>query len=261
MRHSIFWAAAALALLAAPIAAAQPAPPRRGLDAILAAGTLRVGTTGDYKPFTFKNADGSYEGFDIDRAKALGAALGVKVAFVQTKWSDLLKDFKAAKFDVAMGGISVTLPRQEAGYFSAPYMREGKSAIARCADAAKYGSLAAIDAPGVRVIVNPGGTNEAFDKTRLHKATVVMNKDNLSIFDRLAKGDADVMITDASETRYQQKLHKGVLCAIHPGHPFDFAEKAYLLPRDVPLKLFVDQWQHISENDGAFAAITAKWFQ
>ena len=41
--------------------------------------------------------------------------------------------------------------------------------------------------------------------------------------------------------------------AIHPDAPFDFSEKAYLLPRDVALKAFVDQWLHIAEATGALA--------
>ena len=126
-----------------------------------------------------------------------------------------------------MGGVSVTLDRQKIGFFSAPYLREGKTPIARCADQDKYQTLADIDRPGVRVIANPGGTNERFDRAHLHAADIVLYPDNLTIFDELAKGDADVMITDASETRFQQKLHPNVLCAIHPDKPFDFAEKAY----------------------------------
>ena len=66
------------------------------------------------------------------------------------------------------------------------------------------------------------------------------------------------MITDATETLYQQKLHPGALCAIHPDAPFDFSEKAYLLPRDVALKAFVDQWLHIADATGALAALKAK---
>jgi len=44
------------------------------------------------------------------------------------------------------------------------------------------------------------------------------------------------MMTDSSETRYRQKQHPGVLCAVHPEKPVDFAEKAYWLQRDVALK-------------------------
>ena len=64
------------------------------------------------------------------------------------------------------------------------------------------------------------------------------------------------MMTDASETRYQQKLHPGVLCAVHPDKPFDFAEKAYWLQRDAALKAFVDQWLHIAFEDGSFRKFT-----
>ena len=69
-----------------------------------------------------------------------------------------------------MGGVSVTLDRQKVGFFSEPYLRDGKTPIARCADAASYQTLADIDRPEVRVIVNPGGTNERFDRAHLHEA-------------------------------------------------------------------------------------------
>ena len=42
--------------------------------------------------------------------------------------------------------------------------------------------------------------------------------------------------------------------------PFDFAEKAYWLQRDVALKAFVDQWLHITTEDGSFRKIYAAWF-
>jgi cyclohexadienyl dehydratase len=232
------------------------------LDSIMARGVLRVGTTGDYRPFSaLDKASGVYAGFDIDLAQSLGAALGVRVEFMPTTWPDLAKDFQAGAFDIAMGGVSVTLDRAKKGFFSIPYMREGKTPIARCADKDKYQTLAEIDRPEVRVIANPGGTNERFDRANLHVAAIAIYPDNLTIFDEIAKGDADLMITDASETRFQQKLHAGVLCAIHPDKPFDFAEKAYWMPQDPALKAFVDQWLHMAMENGAFAAIYAKWFE
>ncbi len=250
-----------LLLLCALAAVAAPAAAQTRLDDILAHGVLRVGTTGDYPPFTSRADDGGYSGLDIDAAQSLGAALGVRVEYVATHWADLVRDLDAGAFDIAMGGVSVSLERQKKGYFSAPYMRDGKTPIARCADMEKFETLKTIDRPNVTVIVNPGGTNEKFDRANLKMARIQVWSDNLSIFDHLEKGDADVMITDATETLYQQKLHAGVLCAIHPDAPFDFSEKAYLMPRDEALKAFVDQWLHISQANGALAAIRAKWMQ
>jgi cyclohexadienyl dehydratase len=232
------------------------------LDSILVAGTLKVGTTGDYRPFTaLDRATGEYSGLDIDLARSLGAALGVKVVFVPTTWRSLAQDLAAGAFDIAMGGVSVTLDRQKSGFFSVPYLRDGKAAIARCADQAGFQTLETIDRPEVRVLTNPGGTNERFDRARLHAAHIVVYPDNLTIFDRLAQGDGDVMITDASETRFEEKLHPGVLCAIHPDRPYDFGEKAYWMAPDPALKAFVDQWLHIVKEDGELDALSARWFR
>ena len=248
-------------LFAVLLAFVDAAAAQSRLDDILAHGVIRVGTTGDYPPFTMRAEDGSYAGLDIDAALALGTTLGVKVEFVPTRWADLTRDLAAGDFDIGMGGVSVTLERQKTAFFSAPYLRDGKTPIARCADKDKFGDLAAIDRPEVTVIVNPGGTNEKFDRAHLKAARIDVWRDNLSIFDALAKGDGDLMITDATETLYRQKLHPGVLCAIHPDAPFDFSEKAYLMPRDVALKAFVDQWLHLSDATGALAAARARWLQ
>ena len=76
MLRSIF--AGAVALLALmPAARADDAAPQSRLDRIIAAGVLKVGSTGDYKPFTYKDpSTGKFSGFDIDLADSLAKALG-----------------------------------------------------------------------------------------------------------------------------------------------------------------------------------------
>jgi cyclohexadienyl dehydratase len=230
------------------------------LDRIVQSGTLRVGTTGDYKPFTDKDPEtGRFSGFDIEQAEDLAKALGVKAEFVQTAWPTLAKDFEADKFDITMGGVSVTLDRQRRGYFSAPYLREGKTPITQCGNVSKFQTLQDIDKPGVKVIVNPGGTNERFARANLNQAEITVFPDNTRIFEEIAAGRADLMMTDSSETRFQQKQHPGVLCAVHPDKPFDFAEKAYWMQRDTALKQFVDAWLHIRMETGAHKTALDKW--
>lgn len=198
-----------LAVLVVVATAVQAEQPSR-LEEIMRRGTLRVGMTGDYLPFTYRDEKTSkFRGFDVDMAEALGKALGVKVEYVQTTWPHLSGDFQADRFDIAMGGISITPERQGKGMFSTPIMREGKTPIARCTDKGKYETIADIDRPGTRVIVNPGGTNERFARANIKRAEITIYADNVTIFDEIASGKADLMMTDASETRYQQKLHPG----------------------------------------------------
>jgi cyclohexadienyl dehydratase len=249
-------------LLLAPALHAESAPsssPGSGLDVILARGTLRVGMPGDYLPFGLHDkANGQWEGLDVDEARAMAKALGVKLELVQTSWPALMPDLLAGKFDVAAGGVSVTLARQKAAFFSTPILQDGKTPITRCENAAKFATLADIDKPGLRVITPPGGTNEAFDRAHLHAASIIVFADNTRIFDELVAGHADLMITDATETRLQHKLHPE-LCSVHPDHPFDFGEKAYLLPRDAALQQWIDEFLHTQMKSGELDAAIHHW--
>jgi cyclohexadienyl dehydratase len=210
----------AYVFLATLVGPAHAETPTR-LDAIMGGGILRVGLTEDYRPFSFADASGKVEGIDVDMAMGLAQSLGVRLQIVKTSWSTLESDLEANSFDIAMGGITITLDRQKIGLFSNPVFSSGKTPITHCGDEPKYGSLAAIDQPGVHVIVNPGGTNERFDRAHLQKATIIQWSDNATIFDALVEGKADLMITDAVETRVQAKLHPGVLCPVHPNAPFE----------------------------------------
>jgi cyclohexadienyl dehydratase len=250
-----------LGLLAAAIVAvavqAQAQPTNR-LDAILARQEIRIGTTGDYKPFTYLNPETKgFEGIDIDMAEAMGKALGVKVTFVRTSWPSLAKDFQADAFDIALGGVSINTDRAKLGFFSLAYNRDGKAAIARCTDKDKFTSLAAIDQPTTRVVVNPGGTNQRFAVANLKQAPITVYDDNVTIFDQIVQNKADVMITDGIETLLQQKLRPS-LCALNADKPFDFSEKGYWMPRDIVLKEWVDTWLHAALNNGTYAAIWKK---
>ncbi|MBA8924270.1 cyclohexadienyl dehydratase [Kutzneria viridogrisea] len=229
------------------------------LDSVRQRGELTACSTGDYRPFTYLDpATGQWTGIDIDLAADLAKRLGVRLTLVRTTWATLPEDI-GRRCDLAVGGVSVTLDRAARAFFSQPYLRDGKTPITRCENVQRFQTLAQVDQPGVRVVVNPGGTNEQFARQNLHRATIVPHADNNTIFEELVAGRADLMITDATETRWQAKQHPQ-LCAVHPDQPFTFAEKAYLLPRgDVVWQQYVDQWLHLARNDGTYDRIAQPW--
>lgn len=222
------------------------------LAQILDSRVLRVGTTGDYAPFSHRE-DGSadFVGIDIDLARTLAAALGVEALFVATAWPTLMADLDAGRFDIGMSGISRTLARQRDGFLSQPYHVGGKTPIARCDAAAGFASLGAIDRPGVRVVVNPGGTNERFVDANLGHAQKLLHPDNRSIFAVLIEGGADVMITDRIEVELQTSRHPE-LCATMAGN-LTYQEKGYLMPQDPVWQAFVDTWLSLAVADGTVA--------
>lgn len=214
----------------------------RPLSAIKADGTLRVGLTGDYAPFSLRKPDDKIVGADVTMAESLAKALGVKLQIVHTTWKTLKPDLEADRYDVGMGGISVTADRAAVGDYSVAVSHDGKRPIVRCADKDRYTSLAAIDKPEVKLIVNPGGTNERFAKANLTHAHLEVFPDNKTIFDQVAAGKADVMVTDGAEVDYQSRRHPGVLCPAAVKDSFDHADKAYWMSKDPALKAAVDAW-------------------
>ncbi len=243
-----------LSILASSLLALIVAPPlsARPLAAIRADGTLRVGLTGDYAPFSFRDSDGEFTGADVTMALSLTKSLGVKLAIVQTTWKNIIPDLQADRFDIVMGGVSVTDDRAAIGYYSMPVLLDGHRPIVRCADKDRYVTIASIDRPDVRVVVHPGGTNERFDRANFPHAQINDYPDNRTIFGELEAGRADVVMDDGEIVDYQSRRHPGTLCPANVAEPFDHYEKAYLMSRDPELKQAVDAWLVRSLDYGRF---------
>lgn len=247
-----------LALLSALPVFAQADTTSSHLERVLQKGSLNVCTTGDYKPYTFLKENGEYEGIDIAMAQSLVASLDVKVNWVPVTWKSLPDEMSAGHCDIAMGGISVTLKRQQKAWFANMLDQDGKIPLVRCENVRQYQTVEQLNRPSVRLIEPEGGTNEAFVHSHLPKATLTLS-DNVTIFQKLMDKKADVMITDASEALFQQK-HYPKLCAVNPKKPLQYGEKAYMLPRDdVSWKMYVDQWLHLSKATGDYQKIVSQW--
>ena len=167
-------------------------------------GTLLAGTTGDYRPLSFHEDDGTYWGFGIEVAVEIAKRLGVGLQFVPTSWPTLSADVQAEPqtFDLAIGGITITDARRETMLMSDGYLANGKTILCRAEDVDHYKSLADIDKPEVRVMVNPGGLNEKFANANLTHAAIIVHQKNEEIPTLIAGGKADVMITEITEAPY-----------------------------------------------------------
>ena len=167
-------------------------------------GIIRFGTTGDYQPLSFCEADGTYWGFGIEMAKEMAKSLGVEIKFVQTSWPTLTADVLAEPqmFDLAIGGITITDARRETMLMSEGYLANGKTILCRAEEADRFRTLEDLDKPEVRVMVNPGGLNEKFAMANLTHATIIVHQKNEEIPTLVAEGEADVMITEITEAPY-----------------------------------------------------------
>lgn len=172
------------------------------LEDIAARGTIRIGTTGDYIPMSYLNPQtGEYEGIDAELSKLIAASLGVKIEYVPTTWPTLTADTLAGKFDIALCGISRNYNRAKIMAMSDAYGEGifGKTILCRKADAKKFRTIGDLNRPEVRIMINPGGTNEKFARANLTRAKLIVHNENADIPRQIAEGNADVMITETVE--------------------------------------------------------------
>ena len=195
-------------------------------------GNLLVGTTGDYRPLSYRESNGDYWGFGIEMAEKIAERIGVGIEFVQTSWPTLTADVltEPQTFDLAIGGITITDTRKETMLMSDGYLANGKTILCRSTDADRYKSLADIDKPEVRVMVNPGGLNEKFANENLTHATIIVYQKNEEIPNQVAEGHADVMITEITEAPYYVQTDTR-LAAPLLNNPFTHGEIGVLMQK------------------------------
>ena len=199
---------------------------------IIERGTILFGTTGDYRPLSFCEPDGTYWGFGIEVAKEIASQLGVVPEFRKTSWPTLTADVltEPQLFDLAIGGITITDTRRETMLMSDGYLANGKTILCRASEASRYKSLADIDKPEVHVMVNPGGLNEKFANENLTHATIIVHPKNEEIPTLIAEGEADVMITEITEAPYYVQTDPR-LAAPLLNEPFNHGEIGVLMQK------------------------------
>ena len=98
---------AAPADTAEPAAAETAAAADSDLAYIQDKGTLVIGIT-DFEPMDYKDADGSWIGFDADMAKAFAESLGVTAEFVEIDWDNKILELDSKTIDCVWNGMTLT---------------------------------------------------------------------------------------------------------------------------------------------------------
>ena len=186
---SVRFAAAELDLAAASAPAEPPARP-----------VLRVGTSGDYPPFSVADADAAggpapvRSGFDIEVARRLASDLGFGLEFRPFDWPDLTAAMAGDDFDLAMSGVTWRPARAAVGWMSRAIAAGGPCVV----------SAARGPEPPGRVAVNRGGILERWTRERFGggASEITAVDDNLSLPGRLERNEVDAFVTDSFEVEH-----------------------------------------------------------
>ncbi|MCY3968649.1 MAG: transporter substrate-binding domain-containing protein [Acidobacteria bacterium] len=166
--------------------------------AVPAKPVLRVGTSGDYPPFSTVEGVADEEtarlGFDIEVAERLASDLGFDLDFRPFDWPDLTASVAADDFDLAMSGVTWRPGRAAVGWMSRAVAAGGPCVV----------SATSAPEPPRRVAVNRGGILESWTRERFGDGAtgITAVDDNLSRPGRLERDEVDAFVTDSFEVEH-----------------------------------------------------------
>lgn len=216
---------------------------------------LRVGTSGDYAPFSqWSTTAPEPEGFSVAVARAFARATGRRIEWIRFEWPTLARDLEAGRFDLALSGITTRADRSQAGRFSLPLATSG--AVALVAADSTLARVADLDHASIRIAVNRGGHLERVARETFARARIDAVEPNERVPERLARGRADAVVTDAIEApHWQAKLPPTRVIG-----PFTRDRKAAWLPiGHASLARELDLWLLEAERSGELAALRRRY--
>jgi len=93
-------------------------------------GTLKLGTSAIYEPFTFQS-NGKFTGIDIELSMIIGAKLGKKIEIVDMNFDGLIPALQSGKIDFALSNFNVTEERKKSIIYSEPYISNDISVLVK----------------------------------------------------------------------------------------------------------------------------------
>jgi polar amino acid transport system substrate-binding protein len=105
---------------------------------------LKIAVVPNYPPMEFKDpATSTLTGFDVDLGEALAKKLGVKLAWQETSFDQLMPGITTQRFDAILSGMTDMKSRQDAASF-VDYLRSGPRFFVQTSRAAEFKEPAAL---------------------------------------------------------------------------------------------------------------------
>ncbi|MDA7848075.1 transporter substrate-binding domain-containing protein [Sulfurospirillum sp.] len=230
------------------------------LNKILQRGVLRVGMEPGYMPFEMKDKKGNIIGFDVDMAKAMAKAMGVKLELVPTAWDGIIAALLTDKFDILMSGMTVTQERNLKINFATPYISVGQTIIAAKKHAGK--TWKELDKPEYTVVTKLGVTGEIATRKMFKNAKIRTFETEADGAQEVLNGKADAFVYDKPYNAifFSQKQSTGNI--VHLDSDLTFEPLGWAVRKGDPDFInWLNNFLHQVKNDGVYDKIYSKWFE
>ncbi|WP_174804074.1 ABC transporter substrate-binding protein [Martelella limonii] len=218
--------------------------------------TIAIGAYPSNPPFEFKDASGSFEGFEVDIATEAAKRAGFEPEIADYGFQALFAATTSGRIDVAISSITITAERLQSQSFTQPYYDSDMGI------AVKEGvTLSGTEGlKGKAVGVLSGSTGEKWVKeneTALGIKAVKGYNAQQDMFLDLGAGRVDAVVSDVPGMEYLFTKMKGFEVAdrIKTGEQYGL-----MMAKDSPKLDAMNEAITTMKEDGTMAKIHEKWF-
>jgi cyclohexadienyl dehydratase len=229
------------------------------LQRIVESGVLRVGTTGDFKPMSFRDpASRDYVGYDIDVVRQFAEDMGVELEFVATDWKTLINGIVADKYDLTTSA-SLNMERAKVAGYSDPYIEFGTVPMTLQENLKRFAGWDSINQADITVAVTLGTVFEAQARAYFPDADIKTVEAPARDFQEVLARRALVSVTSNIEAASLMETYPELTTV-----PVDALRSrrpgAFLLPQGDQIWInYVNHWISLRKTEGFFETLDRRW--
>jgi polar amino acid transport system substrate-binding protein len=229
------------------------------IEQILARGELRVGFESGYVPFEMTDKKGNFIGFDMDYGRRMAKDMGVKFVPINTAWDGIIPALMTNKFDIIMGGMTITQERNLKVSFADPYIVVGQTILLNKKHEGKVKSYKDLNNPTYILTSRMGTTGEQAIKRLIPKATYKGFESEAEAGLEVINGKADALVYDLPFCGFLYGS-QGQGKTIFLNEPFTFEPLAWAINKGDPDFLnFLNNFLRQTKGDGFYDQLYGKW--
>jgi polar amino acid transport system substrate-binding protein len=229
------------------------------VEKILQRGELRVGFESGYVPFEMTDKTGKFIGFDMDFGRRMDKAMGVKFVPVNTAWDGIIPSLMTDKFDIIMGGMTITQERNLKINFADPYIVVGQTILLNKKHEGKVLSYKDLNDPKFILTSRMGTTGEQAIKKYIPKATYKGFESEAEAGLEVINGKADALVYDLPFCGFLYGS-QGQGKTVFLNQPFTYEPLAWAINKGDPDFLnFLNNFLRQSKGDGFYEQVYNKW--
>jgi polar amino acid transport system substrate-binding protein len=228
------------------------------IEQIAKRGVIKVGMD-VFVPWAMKDKKGELIGFEIDIAKKLAEDMGVKIEFVPTKWSGIIPALITGKFDVLIGGMTITTQRNLKINFTRPYYYTEQGLMAHKKKAAGF-KVSDFNSPDVTIAARLGSTAAVAAKQQFPKAKLRLFDDEPAAVQELRNGNVHAMVS-AQPLPSSTALEYPDTIMVYDEVMMLEAIGIGVRKGDFDTLNLINNWIEINRNNGWIQSKYAYWFK